>query len=133
VPFTVLLARAIERIPGYHRGDAAWRVTTRFGHWGVTDLSNGVVYISPRVPRSRLYDVVAHEWGHVLSVRAYEGDVQRALDALNRWFGGHGLLGAERAADCMARILGARWTGYTSCQDQHWRDGARRLLARRQL
>jgi hypothetical protein len=52
---------------------------------------------------------------------------------MNSWFGGSGLTGPERAADCMARQLGAQWTHYTSCQDAHWQAGARMLLNGRPL
>ena len=33
----------------------------------------------------------------------------------------------ELAADCVARLLSASWTNYTSCTDSHWRLGARYL------
>jgi hypothetical protein len=127
----VRLKAAVARIPGYHDGDALWIVTSRYGSWGTADPFLGVVYISPRVPTARLFDVVVHEWSHVLSVRAYYGDVRGAYAAMDRWFGGSGLLGAERAADCMARLLGATWTHYTDCANARWREGASRLLAGR--
>ena len=41
--------------------------------------------------------------------------------------------GAERAADCMARALGASWFGYTSCTDPTWRAHAAQLLSGRRL
>jgi hypothetical protein len=124
---------AVARIPGYRTGDATWVISTAYGHWGLADMGRGIVYISPTVPSDRMYDVVAHEWSHVLSVRPYDGDAMAALRAMNSYFGGSDLVGAERAADCMARLLGATWTHYTPCSDAHWRDGARRLLARQQL
>jgi hypothetical protein len=124
---------AVSRIPGYRTGDAVWSITPSFGHWGVADIYSGVVYLSPRVPANRVYDVVAHEWSHLLSVKAYDGDVNGALDAMNGYFGGSGLVGAERAADCMARQLGATWTHYTPCTSSTWRAGARRLLAHERL
>lgn len=129
VTFRTLLMAAVRDLPGYQPGDATWVVTTRFGSWGAADLATGVVYVSPRVPTARLFDVVAHEWAHLLSVRPYDGDVAGALAAMNRWFGGRQLEGAERAADCMARLMGAVWTHYTRCDDAHWRAGAARLLA----
>jgi len=128
-----LMEQSVARIPGYHPGDAAWVMTSRFGHWGIADLTAAVIYIAPNVPSERMYDVVAHEWSHVLSVKAYGGDVDAAVTAMNSYFGGTGLEGAEKAADCMALELGARWTHYTSCQDSSWRAGARRLLARQRL
>lgn len=126
------LDRAVARIPSYP-GGASWILTTQYGSWGTADWYHDRVYISPTVPSARIYDVVAHEWSHLLSVRGYGGDVDTAVAAMNRWYGGSGLTGAERAADCMARHLGARWTRYTSCQDAHWQDGARRLIAGRPL
>ena len=125
--------RAVRRIPGYRSGDAVWTITPSYGHWGVADLYSGVIYISPTVPADRVYDVVAHEWSHLLSVKAYGGDVTNALAAMNAYFGGSDLTGAERAADCMARVLGATWTHYTACTSSHWRDGARRLISRQHL
>ncbi len=131
--FSQRVDQAVARIPGYHQGDARWVVVRGQSHWGMTDLQTGVVYLSPRIPSARLYDVVAHEWSHVLSVRVYGGDVTAAVDALNAYYGGSGLSGAERAADCMARQLGARWTHYTPCSDSRWQTGAKRLLAGRRL
>jgi hypothetical protein len=127
------MMRAVARIPGYHSGDAQWAISSAWGHWGVADLYGGTAYISPTVPADRMYDVVAHEWSHLLTVKAYGGDVMGALAATNSWFGGSNLTGEERAADCMARILGATWTHYTSCTNATWRQGARRLLARQRL
>jgi hypothetical protein len=127
------MMRAVARIPGYHTGDAVWAISSDWGHWGVADLYGGVAYISPTVPADRMYDVVAHEWSHLLMVKAYGGDVMAAIHAANSYFGGSDLTGSERAADCMARELGATWTHYTSCSDSHWRAGARRLLNRQRL
>ena len=133
VSYAERVRRAVSRIPGYRTGDAVWSITPSFGHWGVADLYSGIVYLSPRVPADRVYDVVAHEWSHLLSVKAYDGDVSGALTAMNGYFGGSGLDGAERAADCMARELGATWTHYTPCNNSQWRAGARRLLAHERL
>ena len=127
------LNRAIRRIPSYHHGAARWVVSGRYGHWGTADWYHDTLYISPTVPPSFLYDVVAHEWSHELSVLDYRGDVAAATRAMNRFFGGRGLTGAERAADCMARLQGATWTHYTSCTSHRWRVGAARLLHGRAL
>jgi hypothetical protein len=126
------MERAVARIPGYWPGAATWQLTAARGHWAMTDWYNAVVYISTAVPASRIYDVVTHEWGHLVSVRAYDS-VGQAKDAMNAYFGGTGLASAERAADCIARRLGARWTSYTSCADARWQQGASRLLAGRRL
>ena len=80
-----------------------------------------------------MYDVVIHEYSHLQSVVPYGGDVDVAMSAMNRYFGGSGLDGSERAADCMARLQGASWTHYTACDDAHWRDGARRLVQGQKL
>lgn len=121
---------AVAHIPGYHTGDAAWLLTTAYGSWGTADWYHGKVYISPTVPSDRTYDVVAHEWSHLLTVKDYDGDVEAAKAAMNHWFDASaGLVGAERAADCMARQLGATWTHYTPCTDSHWQAGARALLS----
>lgn len=124
-----LMLQAIDRLPGYRAGDGRFILKPGLSNWGIADLTNGVVYISPKVPAKRMYDVVAHEWSHVLSMKAYDSGVHAALAALNDYFGGSDLTGAERAADCMALELGATWTHYTSCTKPSWRTGARRLLA----
>jgi hypothetical protein len=127
------LDRAVAQLPGSADPRTRWVLSSAWGSWGTTDWYHDTVYISPAVPARRIYDVVAHEHGHLLSVAAYDGDVSAAVAAMNSWFGGTGLLGAERAADCLARLQGATWTHYTSCDDQHWRDGARSLLGGRRL
>jgi hypothetical protein len=127
------LNQAISRIPNYRPGVATWTVTARFGHWGTTDLGNGRVYISPTVPASRLYSVVAHEYGHALASKNWGWNWRAADAAMNRWFGGGALSARERAADCMARVQGATWTHYTICTSTRWRQGARTLLAGRRL
>jgi hypothetical protein len=131
-PYDRMMA-AVARIPGYRQGDATWVISSAYGHWGMADLGRGIVYVSPGVPANRMYDVVAHEWSHVLSVKPYDFDAMAAVKAMDSYFGGSGLVGAERAADCMARILGATWTHYTPCADAHWRTGARTLLSRQRL
>ena len=129
VSFEELVLRAAARIPGYRLGVTQWRVSARYGHWGASDVWRHVVYISPKVPLSKLYSVVVHEWGHQLTVRAYHGAVSSAFAAMNAYYGGTGYVGAERAADCIARLLGATWTNYTACRSTRWRAGARRLIA----
>jgi hypothetical protein len=124
---------AIARIPAYVVGSARWIVSNRFGTWGTTDWYHATIYIATDVPTSRLFDVVAHEWGHELSVLDYGGDVDAAVAAMNATFGGSGLTGAERAADCMALLQGATWTHYTSCRDHAWRRAAAKLLAGQRL
>lgn len=124
---------AIARIPTYHAGAAVWLVSTRYGHWGTADWYHATLYVSPFVPADRVYDVAVHEWSHELSVLDYEGDVDAAVSAMNSAFGGSGLVGAERAADCMALLQGATWTHYTSCEDGAWRRAAVKLLAGRRL
>jgi hypothetical protein len=126
------LDAALARVPGAGAG-ITWVLTANDGHWGTTDWYRNVVYVSPLVPADRLFDVVVHEWGHVVSVRAYGGDVDLAVRQMTRYFGGAGLLGAERAADCIARLSGAGWTHYTNCTNAGWRAGARRLLAGQRL
>jgi hypothetical protein len=122
------LSRAVARIPGYsaHR-PTRWVSTSKYGHWGATDLGSGTVYISPSVPASRLDDVVRHEWSHVLAIRVY-GSASATIAGLDAYFGGSGMVGVERAADCMARQLGATWTNYTSCSSAAWQRGAAHLL-----
>jgi hypothetical protein len=127
------LNAAIARIPTYHPGASRWVVSGRYGHWGTADWYHDTLYISPTVPADRVYDVVVHEWSHELTVLDYHGNVDAAVKAMNRYFGGQGLTGAERAADCMAVLQGASWTHYTSCTDRRWREGAATLLRGRAL
>jgi hypothetical protein len=127
------LNSVIADIPSYQPGVADWLVSSKFDFWATADWYGNVIYVNPSVPVDRLYDVVVHEWSHLLSVQAYDGNVRRAKRAMNRWFGGHHLVGAERAADCMARVQGATWTYYTACHKRHWRHGARRLINGRPL
>jgi hypothetical protein len=127
------LDSAIARIPSYHAHAARWVVSSRYGHWGTADWYHDTLYIEPSVPSAYLYDVAVHEWSHELSVLDYNGNVAAAVAAMNRYFGGSGLVGAERAADCMAILQGATWTHYTTCTDQRWRAGAALLLRRQPL
>jgi hypothetical protein len=127
------LNRAIARIPTYHGTGARWVVYSDDGYWGTADWKRNVIYVGPQVPEKRLYDVAVHEWSHLLSAAAYGGDTNALVAATAKWFGGSGLTGAERAADCMAVLQGATWTHYTRCTDARWRAGADRLLHLRRL
>ena len=120
------LDSAIARIPTYRAGTARWLV-------GTADWYHATIYVSPSVPSSQLFNVVVHEWSHELSVLDYDGDVAAATRAMNATFGGGGLIGAERAADCMAVLQGATWTHYTACTDAGWRAAAAKLVAGRRL
>jgi hypothetical protein len=128
-----LLNQAIARIPNYRSGVATWVVTNRYGHWGATDLSNGDIYISPNIPAAKVYAVASHEYAHARTLFNYGWNLSAANVALNRWFGGGDVMARERAADCMAIAQGAAWTNYTSCQNAHWREGSRILLAGKRL
>jgi hypothetical protein len=127
------LDAAIARIPGYRSTGITWTVSSRYGHWGATDLATGWIYISPSVSPGLLDSVVRHEYAHILTVRAYAGDWRTAKQAANATFGGTDRMGVERAADCMARALGATFTQYTSCGRVDWQAAAGRLLAGRRL
>jgi hypothetical protein len=129
VSFTAALMNQVARIPTYHAGQVRWVVSRAYDFWGTADWYHDVLYVSPDVPRNRLYDVAVHEWSHELSVLDYGGDVDAATSAMNAWFGGSGLIGAERAADCMAILQGATWTHYTTCTNSKWRQGAQLLVS----
>jgi hypothetical protein len=122
------LNAAIARIPSYQPGTVRWVVSSKYDFWGTADWYNDVLYVDPSVPAARLYDVAVHEWSHELSVLDYGGHVAKAKRAMNRFFGGSGLTGPERAADCMSLEQGAQWTHYTTCRSIRWRHGARRLV-----
>jgi hypothetical protein len=129
------LNRAIAQIPGYRDGIARWHVTSRYGHYGITDANQpgaANIYISPSVPQSRLYSVAAHEYGHAVVIANYGtgyGPYTEYSQDMVSWFGGDKVTGLERAADCIALRLGATWTNYTGCTDPRWKEGARILLA----
>jgi hypothetical protein len=127
--FTAALMAQVARIPTYRTGSARWVVSRAYDFWGTADWYHDVLYISPDVPRSKLYDVAVHEWSHELSVLDYNGDVDAATRAMNTWFAGTGLTGPERAADCMAILQGATWTHYTTCTNSKWRAGAKLLVS----
>ena len=128
------LNAAIARIPGYRDGIARWHVTSRYGHYGITDANQpgaANIYISPTVPADKLYSVAAHEYGHAVVIANYGtgyGPYTRYSRDMVAWFGGTTVTGLERAADCIALRLGATWTNYTGCGDPHWQEGARILL-----
>jgi hypothetical protein len=126
--FKSALAAAVARIPTYRAGSARWIVSRAYDFWGTADWYHDVLYVSPDVPSRYLYDVAVHEWSHELSVLDYAGDVAAATKAMNVWFGGSGLVGPERAADCMAILQGATWTHYTTCANATWRLGATKLV-----
>ena len=123
----------VAGIPGYHAGDALWSYKEGLDSWGVAVMGGGTIYLSPSVPEDKLYSVVRHEWSHILSARDYGNNVALAKSEMNRVFGGTGLTGSERAADCMARILGATYTVYTQCTSATWQAAARRLVAGQRL
>lgn len=131
--YSAALNNAVARIPTYRAGTVRWVVSRAYAFWGTADWYHGVLYVSPDVPRSKLYDVAVHEWSHELSVLDYAGDVAAATKAMNAWFGGSGLTGPERAADCMSILQGATWTHYTTCTNSHWRAGARLLVSGKPL
>jgi hypothetical protein len=131
--YSSALNNVVARIPTYRAGTVRWVVSRAYAFWGTADWYHGVLYVSPDVPRNKLYDVAVHEWSHELSVLDYSGDVAAATRAMNAWFGGSDLVGAERAADCMSILQGATWTHYTTCTNAHWRWGARLLVAGQRL
>jgi hypothetical protein len=125
---------AIYRIPHYRSGVvASWTVTARYGHWGMEFPDSGRIYISPKVPHDKLYYVVAHEYAHARAYYNWGRDYRAADAAMNRWFGGGIYRAREVAADCMAIVQGATWTGYSQCKSARWRAGAKTLLAGRRL
>jgi hypothetical protein len=126
-PRPTRLQAALARLPGYRPDEQRW-VFQPQDHWGVTDPYRRIVYLSTSIPRRRFFAVVAHEWGHIRSVLAYGGDARLMRRELNAFYGGTGWDGAEKAADCIARLVGASWTQYTSCTNPTWRAAARRLL-----
>jgi hypothetical protein len=129
------LNRAIASIPGYRDGIAIWQVSSQYGHYGITDANRpgaARIFISPDVPADRLYSVAAHEYGHAVVIANYGtgyGPYTEYSRDMSNWFGGDRVTGLERAADCMARLLGASWLHYTSCTDATAQKGARILLA----
>lgn len=89
------------------------QVTSRYGHAGVTALSSGRMYIAPGLSASYLRYVVAHECAHNKQFRAFRGDVPAMIQRLNAIYGGSGLTGVERNADCVTVRLGLSGQHYT--------------------
>jgi hypothetical protein len=127
------LNAAIARIPTYRSGAARWVVSSKYDFWGTADWYHDTLYVDPGVPADKLFDVAVHEWSHELSVLDYGGDVAAATRAMNATFGGSGLTGPERAADCMSILQGATWTHYTTCTSTAWRAAAARLVSGKTL
>jgi hypothetical protein len=126
--FAAEVQRQVLRIPLYRPGLTRWVVQRDLPVYAKTRLREHTVYLSPRIPRRLIYSVVAHEWGHVISTHAYGGDLRVSQEAFRDWFGGDSLrTGIERAADCIAILLGATWVHYTPCSNERWRLGARYL------
>jgi hypothetical protein len=123
------LNAAIAHIPTYRPGVAKW-VVKDTGYWGTADWYANVIYISPSVPDSKVYDVAVHEWSHLLSIVPY-GDVHLAAVAMRAYFGGTD--GPEIAADCMAKLQGAKYLHYTQCTNAVWIAGAKLLVAGQRL
>ena len=146
--------QAISQIPNYRPGLVTWHVgppglvrwyDPEFKSYSGLAYFTGDVYISRTqflgayplvgIPIN-LYHTTAHEYAHVLADYDYGWNWQARNAALTRWFGGTTVSGVEVAADCMAIAQGAfpeTSTRYTTCQNAHWREGARILLAGRQL
>jgi cell division septation protein DedD len=125
------LSSVVERIPNYFPGVVHWKVSTSWRHYGTTDWDTNTVTISAFTPLNLLYSVVAHEWSHEIQAFDYHRDFWGLIKSMNRHFGGagsSGQRGVEYAADCMAIVLGATWTDYTSCHNNKWRQHAKRLL-----
>lgn len=95
----------VTRLPGTYRiGEPAG-----CNCWGVTPHDTDTVFVSPRTPVSRVADVMRHESGHIRMTRVY-GSASKAYEGLKAYGGW------EAVADCVARLIGARWTNYvTSC------------------
>lgn len=122
------LNRAIATIPSYRRGVATWVVDNAYGHYGATNLATRQIHIARTVPTSRLFSVAAHEYGHALTAVNYAGNEAAANAGLARYFRSGTTMNREYAADCMAILMGARWTHYTRCGNARWRFAAATLL-----
>lgn len=107
--FAVLLRQAISQVPG--AVSTKW-IVKDLGAWGSTHFPSCTVYIAPRTPEHRLLDVIRHEWGHVKQCRRW-GTIESAQTAVGN---------IEVNADCIARLLGAKWTHYVkSCTKEQFK------------
>lgn len=104
-----------DLIPQVDPGGAATWVFERNGSWGASD--GHTIYIDPDVPSSKRFSVLVHEYSHVLQVQAY-GSLNESVAAMSALIGGSpsDVTANERAADCMALMLGATWVNY-GCDD----------------
>jgi len=102
------------------------------GHFGLTHdygVPEPVVYLDrPGIQASgvNVRDVVAHEFGHTIQAHLY-GSTDAAMPAMTKAFGG-GELGIEYAADCMAKVQGAKFLNYTQCTSPQMQALARKML-----
>jgi hypothetical protein len=112
---------------------ATWVVDNAYGHYGATNLSTRQIHIARSVPPSRLFSVAAHEYAHALTAALYGGSERATNVALARYFRSGTTMNREYSADCMAVLMGARWTHYTRCGNARWRFAASTLLRGRRL
>jgi hypothetical protein len=106
-------------------GEANW-VFTRKGGWGASDGHTN--YIDPHVPADKRFSVMVHELGHVRQVEVY-GSLKASSAAMSAIIGGgsSNVSANEKAADCMALMLGASWVNYGCPDSLH--DAAAAILA----
>ena len=126
----------VAQLPNYFPGVVHWKVSTSWRHYGTTNWDTNTITISAFTPLNLLYSVIAHEWSHEIQAYDYHREFWRIVTSMNRHFGGPGTSGQrgiEYSADCMAVVLGATWTDYTSCHNKKWRHAAKRLLAGHEL
>lgn len=119
--------------------DGVWGATSFYANGSGLLADHTSVVVSNRIPNADAEQwVVDHEFGHVLEAHLYAGLSLDQMDAaLNAHFGGGdgvpsepGQGGVERAADCIARLLGGNvaWHAYDACDDPQWQSDASRLL-----
>lgn len=84
------------------------------GYTGTADWYNNAILLSSKVPSYRLNYVVAHECAHLKQYKVYRGNVPALKKKMNSIYGGSGLTGVERNADCITRKWGYKQYYYTN-------------------
>lgn len=102
---------------------------------GVADRYNNDVLLRTSMPSYRLHYVAAHECMHLRQAKAYGGDIAALKKATNKVWGGSGLTGVERSADCMTRAKGIKVTNraYASSCKGKQATATKRLLAGKRI
>jgi hypothetical protein len=122
VPSCDLAGRVAERLAELgETGKSTWTIdpVSNDTYLGMVPAAD-TVRLSPSIPCDKIFDVVNHEWMHLLQEREYPGRVQRAYGGYEQF---------ELVADCGSKILGSDYTPYETrihaCSSKEFESAAR--------